>query len=148
MENWFLGRPVDFTHHQDWTERAINHSFWDRWWPVDGGVEAEVCDERFSIGGKLDALIQHRDTNQLAILDFKTKRTPKSSKKNYQCQLGGYASLIDRCHRNVGPWIEKGFVFFIFPDRVEIETYDMESCLTKYVAARDLFFSKRPTFDF
>jgi len=148
MENRFFDRPVDRTRFCKWTDNAINHSFWDSWWPIEGGVEAEVADARHSIGGKLDALIQHRDTGELAILDFKTKRKPESSKKCYRKQLGGYCNLIDICHPKFAGLITKGYVFFIFPDRVETELYDMQDCIERYLAARDLFLSKQPKFDF
>ena len=147
-ENFLRGFPVDFSQFTAWTEQLINQDFWDRWQPVPGGIEAEVADSRFSIGGKLDCLVQHHSTNELAIVDYKTKRSTTSAKKNHSAQLGGYCSLIAQSHRNIDGWITKGFIHNVYEDRVEIDTYDMEQCLTKWITARDIYFNALPQYDF
>jgi|TARA_Y100000289_G_scaffold4425_3_gene4078 hypothetical protein len=148
-ENFHLGRTVDFTtEHTKWVEQLINEEFWERWQPVPGGVETAVADSRFSIGGKLDCLVQHHKTNELAIVDYKTKRSINSATKNHAAQLGGYCSLIGQSFRNIDGWITKGFIFNVYENRVEIDTYDIEDCLTKWVTVRDLYFKQQPSFDF
>lgn len=148
MENYHRGNPVDYSQWSDWTKQGVMSDFWERWLPIANGIESEVVDQRYSIGGKMDLIVQHIDSYELALVDYKTKRSASSTKKNHRAQLGGYASLIDVSQRHLTGWLTKAFAFNIFPDRVEIATYDIRECLERWYTARDLYFKHQPTYDF
>jgi len=148
MQNYFSGKSNLVTEkYKPWTEPLFSDQLFESWWPVIGGIEAEVCDLRRMIGGKLDLLLQHSETGDLAIADLKTKGSATSPvSKCHRSQIGGYINLLESNHRGLGGRISKGFILWSRPNTpLKVTTYNSEECIDKYLTARDVYFKQLPS---
>ena len=137
LENFHLGKEVVNGEWGDWIDTCLAEPFWDRWEAVPGGVETNLIDTRYSISGKADLIIRHKETGEIAILDYKTQGRKTDKAYCVKTQLGGYISLADQCYPGlVGG---RAFACFIRPGDCEIVPYQAADCIEKWEIARDLF---------
>ena len=93
MENFHLGKEVVNGEWGDWIDTCLAEPFWDRWEAVPGGVETNLIDTRYSISGKADLIIRHKETGEIAILDYKTQGRKTDKAYCVKTQLGAISPL-------------------------------------------------------
>ena len=141
MELFSIGKSCDPGEYREWVEPLVNHDIWKRWTPIAN--ELRMVDTRYGIAGSCDVIIQHNETGEQVLADFKTQSRKDSTAYDIKPQLGGYLSLIDQCygkHLN----ISRCFGIWSRPGDVEITVYNSEDCITAYLAARDIYLRNRP----
>ena len=96
LEAFLSGGPqLDAGDYGDWVEPLVAHPFWSKVTPL--AIEYRVCDLGRSIGGSLDALVQHNN-GKVLLLDLKTQSSARASTYSTDAQLGGYLSMLKLHH--------------------------------------------------
>ena len=147
LENFLLhGDPGDPGAYDEWVGPLTAHPIWNTWEPV--AVEGRLVDPRHSIAGSFDAVLRHKDNGNLVIADLKTQSSEHSKPRDISPQLGGYLNLIDINYPEVAGRINRGIAIWARPGSTAITTFEAADCIDNYLAARSLFLSKQPVWDF
>jgi hypothetical protein len=145
LEQFLLhGEPGDPGDYSDWVAPLISHPMWKTWKAV--AVEARLVDERYSIAGSFDALLQNQNDGRLVLADLKTQSSAHSKPRDISPQLGGYMNLIDQCYPELAGKIERGIAIWARPGACNITPFDAPACIEAYLSARSLFLSQQPDF--
>jgi hypothetical protein len=138
------GEPGDVGDYYEWVLPLINHPMWKTWKAV--AVEHRLVDDRHSIAGSFDALLQNQKDGRLVLADLKTQSSAHSKPRDISPQLGGYMNLIDQCHPELAGTIERGIAIWAKPGACSITTFDAPACIESYLAARHAFLAAQPDF--
>ena len=145
LEQFLLhGEPGDPGDYSEWVTPLISHPMWKTWKAV--AVEARLVDERYSIAGSFDALLQNQSDGRLVLADLKTQSSAHSKPRDIGPQLGGYMNLIDQCYPELAGKIERGIAIWAKPGACNITPFDAPACIEAYLSARSLFLSQQPDF--
>lgn len=138
------GDPGDPGDYDEWVTPLVSHPMWNTWKAV--AVEHRLVDERHSIAGSFDALLQNQNDGRLVLADLKTQSSAHSKPRDIGPQLGGYMNLIDQCHPDMAGTIERGIAIWAKPGACSVTTFDAPDCIESYLAARSLFLANQPDF--
>ena len=138
------GEPGDPGDYYEWVLPLINHTMWKTWKAV--AVEHRLVDDRHSIAGSFDALLQNQKDGRLVLADLKTQSSRHSKPRDISPQLGGYMNLIDLCHPELAGKIERGIAIWARPGECGITTFEAPACIETYLAARHAFLAAQPDF--
>jgi len=138
------GDPGDPGDYAEWVLPLTSHPMWKTWKAV--AVEARLVDERHSIAGSFDALLQNQNDGRLVLADLKTQSSAHSKPRDISPQLGGYMNLIDLCYPELAGKIERGIAIWAKPGACSITTFDAPACIETYLAARHSFLAAQPDF--
>lgn len=144
LELFHQGIPHQGGKYKQWIESATKSSFWQRWQPIENGVEVTVYDPTSRIAGRCDAILQcidpeSRSYGEVVICDYKSKSKggKASSKKDKGIQLAAYVSLMERSkftpHFQLSGKIARGVILDIYPDRVDPIFIDRETFTECYL---------------
>lgn len=134
--------PGDPGDYGAWIRPMVGHPMWRKYSAV--ACEHRMVDARHSIAGSFDALLQNSETGELVLADLKTQSSEHSKPRDISKQLGGYLSLMDQCHRDIGTKVTKCIGIWAKPGKTTITTFEPEDCLENYLAARHSFLSQQP----
>jgi hypothetical protein len=145
LERFLLhGDPGDPGDYADWVTPLVSHPMWKTWKAV--AVEHRMVDDRYSIAGSFDALLQSQEDGRLVLADLKTQSSAHSQPRDIRRQLGGYCNLLERCHRELAGQIDRGIAIWAKPGSCSITAYDGADCIEAYLAARHAFLAQQPDF--
>ena len=145
LEQFLLhGDPGDPGDYGEWVTPLVSHPMWNTWKAV--AVEHRLVDDRYSIAGSFDALLQNQNDGRLVLADLKTQSSAHSKPRDIAPQLGGYMNLIDQCHPELAGKVERGIAIWAKPGSCSITTFDAPACIETYIAARTAFLATQPDF--
>jgi hypothetical protein len=145
LEQFLLhGDPGDPGDYGEWVTPLVSHPMWNTWKAV--AVEHRLVDDRYSIAGSFDALLQNQKDGRLVLADLKTQSSAHSKPRDIGSQLGGYMNLLDQCHPDLAGTIERGIAIWAKPGSCSITPFDAPACIEAYLAARSLFLANQPDF--
>lgn len=137
--------------YEDWVSKLIEYHYWSKVTPI--AVELELCDRQHWIAGKLDALVVHRQSKKIVLVDLKTRKAKKDDKtgkvtfskessRKLQKQFGGYMDLLYQRYKDL--YIDECMVMYSHQYGVDTDTFkDVEEYRGEYQAARQIYFHQK-----
>ena len=137
--------------YEDWVSKLIEYHYWSKVTPI--AVELELCDRKHWIAGKLDALVVHRQSKKIVLVDLKTRKAKKDDKtgkitfskessRKLQKQSGGYMDLLYQRYKDL--YIDECMVMYSHQYGVDTDTFkDVEEYRGEYQAARQIYFHQK-----
>ena len=137
--------------YEDWVSKLIEYHYWSKVTPI--AVELELCDRQHWIAGKLDALVVHKQSKKIVLVDLKTRKAKKDDKtgkvtfskessRKLQKQFGGYMDLLYQNYKDL--YIDECMVMYSHQYGVDTDTFkDVEEYRGEYQAARQIYFHQK-----
>tara|TARA_R100000664_G_C2725937_1_gene117923 strand:+ start:329 stop:979 length:651 start_codon:yes stop_codon:yes gene_type:complete len=149
----FLNTGHAGTQHpyEEWISKLVEYRYWSKVTPI--AVELELCDRKHMIAGKLDALVVHKETNKIILVDLKTRKAKKDEKTGkvtfskesatkLHKQFGGYLDLLYQNYRHL--WVDECMVIYSHQYGVDTDTFtDLEEYRALYQTARSIYFHQQ-----
>ena len=137
--------------YEEWVSKLVEYRYWSKVLPI--AVELELCDRKHWIAGKLDALVVHKETSKIILIDLKTRKAKKNEKtgkitfskettEKLHKQFGGYLDLLYQNYKQL--WIDECMVIYSHQYGVDTDTFtDLEEYRGLYQSARSIHFHKQ-----
>ena len=137
--------------YEEWVSKLIDYRYWSKVTPI--AVELELCDRKHWIAGKLDALVVHKETSKIILIDLKTRKAKKNEKtgkvtfskettSKLHKQFGGYLDLLYQNYKDL--WVDECMVIYSHQYGVDTDTFtDLEEYRGLYQSARSIYFHQQ-----